>query len=390
VTKWQGVDIFSPYGSNKGDGLSRRNTLVRILVASLLVCLWLPAGTSWASPAEPQDPSEVDPPPTEPAEQGEDGFELFPDEAPDLSDEELRSQGEDPCALNEEGNWVDWLNRTVTSSVCGSSRWFDSFFGTQNEFETRQSTFGRLGLGTYWDEDDGFDPEFRFRARLNFPNANNRFHAVMGRGSVDEVLDGEDTSSPAEDFFDEESEWLVGFGYNLNLGGRSRLSPSVGTSWSSGLDPYVRLRYVYQVSNSERGQFRIKITPYWQETKGLGYTFRPGYDLTLGEKFMVRGDISIKDFEEKIGGFSYGLYLYLFHKLNPRNALRYKVGLFSQSDLEQQPQDVGGGVSWRTTVYKELLVVESAIGTTFRRRPGGREREPELILGLVFELKFGR
>ena len=362
--------------------------MTRLPIISLL-CL-LP-GVDWASPAQPQEPSEANQTQVEStAQESEDRFELFPDEAPNLSDAELRGQGDDPCALNEEGNWVDWLNRKVTSSVCGSSRWFDSFFGTQNEFETRESTFGRLGVGAFWDEDDGIDPEFRFRAKVNFPNMDNRFQAVMGRGSIDEVLDGEDTSSPAEDFFDEESEWLVGFGYNLHLGSRSRLSPSVGTSWSSGLDPYVRIRYVFQTPTGERGQFRLKLTPYWQETQGLGYIFRPGYDLTLGERFMVRAVMSIKDFEEKLGGFSYGLYLNLFHKVSPKNALRYKVGLFSQANLEHKPQDVGGSISWRTAVYKELLIIESLVGTSFRRRPEELSRDPELILGLVFELKFGR
>ena len=73
-----------------------------------------------------------------------------------------------------------------------------------------------------------------------------------------------------------------------------------------------------------------------------------------------------------------------------RNALRWRVGLVSQSELEHQPQDVGGGISWRTTMYKEILIIESTVGTTFRRRPGEPKREAELILGLVSELKFGQ
>ena len=322
---------------------------------------------------------------------GDDEFELFPDDSPNVSDDQLRDEGYDPCALNEEGNWVDWLNRRVTKSVCGSARWFDSFFATQNEFENRDSTFGRLGLGAYWDEDDGIDPEFRFRGKINLPNLDNRVQFVVGRGSVEEVLDGEDTSSPIEDFFDDESEWLVGFKYNVQFGSRARLSPSIGASFSSGLDPYVRLRYLYQLPfNDDRTQFRLRLTPQWQESKGLGYTFKTSLDQTLSERLLVRWDVSIKDFEERFEGFSYSTYLNLFQKLNHRNALRWKVGLISQSRLEHQPQDVLGTLAWRATVYKEILIVESTVGTTFRRRPGAPERKPELLLGLVFELKFGR
>ncbi len=362
--------------------------VIRTLIISFLC---LAPGVAGALPLEPQNSPEVDPPKEESAaSEDEEKLELFPDEAPEVSDAELRAQGEDPCALNEEGNWVDWLNRKVTSSVCGSARWFDSFFGTQNEFDNRQSTFGRMGVGAFWDEDDGFDPEFSLRAKWNFPNMENRFNAVVGRGDVEDILEGGESTSPADDFFDAESEWLVGFDYHLELGARSRLSPSVGTSWSSGLDPYVRLRYVFQTSTSERGQFRIRVIPQWQKSKGYGYTIRPSYDHTLGEKFMLRLDGSMRDFEEKIGGFAYGAYVNLFHKLSPKNAMRYKIGVFSHSKLRFQPQDVGGAISWRIAVYKEILTIESLVGTTFRHRPEELSREPKLILGLVFEIKFGR
>jgi hypothetical protein len=325
-----------------------------------------------------------------PAEDDDQDFELFPDEAPDKSDDELRAEGRDPCALNEEGNWIDWLNRTVTHSVCGSARWFDSFFGTQREFEDRDSTFGRLGVGAFWDEDDGIDPEFRFRAKWSFPNLENRVQITLGRGTADEVLEGEDTTSPAEQFFDQEQEWLVGFNYHLSIGSRSRLSPSVGVTWSSGVDPYVRLRYVYQRPIGERRQVRVRIIPQWQESKGFGYTFFTSLERTLGEKFLIRWDTSMKDFQERFDGFSYGLYFTLFQKVNLKNALKYRIGMVSQSQLPHQPQDAGGAIAWRTTVYKEIFTIESLIGTTWRRRPGEPEREPELILGLVFELKFGQ
>ncbi len=370
-----------------------RHVLVGLALA-LLVTTGTPAqeaeGTGEA-PQEESDAVEATGEDLDDIEPSYDEFDLFPDEQRDVTDQELLDEGYDPCALNEEGNWIDWLNRKVTKSVCGSARWFDSFFGTQNEFENRDSTFGRVGVGAFWDEDDGIDPEFRFRAKVNFPNLENRVQVVVGRGNADEVLDGEDTTSPAEEFFDEEAEWLVGFKYNVQFGNKARLSPSIGASWSSGVDPYVRLRYLYQTPfNNQRSQFRIRITPQWQESKGAGYTFRPTIDHTLSERLLMRFDISIKDFEERFEGFSYGAYANLFQKLNNRNALKWKVGLVSQSKLEHQPQDIGGSIAWRTTLYKEIFSLESTVGTTFRRRPGEPDREPELILGLVAELKFGQ
>lgn len=318
------------------------------------------------------------------------GFELFPDEAPNVSDSELREQGADPCALNEEGNWIDWLNRKVTKSVCGSARWFDSFFGTQREFEDRDSTFGRLGVGAFWDEDDGVDAEFRFRAKINLPNLDDRWQASFGRGSADEVLDGGGAISPGDDYFDDETEWLIGFGYHFTVGNRSRLAPSIGASWSSGLDPYVRVRYTYQVPWGERRQFRLRLIPQWQESKGYGYSVRATIDRTIAEKLLSRWEFTVKDFEERFVGFRYAAFVNLFHKLSPKNALWYRLGLLSESNLPHEPQDIGLLIRWRTTVYKEILVVESLVGTTFRQRPQERSRDPELLLGLLLELKFGQ
>ncbi len=365
-----------------------------VLTGIALALLSLPVAAQ--QPEESEPPAAEEESNTDPSSEvgpSNEHFDLFPDSRTDVSDQELRDEGYDPCALNEEGNWIDWLNRKVTKSVCGTARWFDSFFATQNEFENRDSTFGRLGVGAYWDEDDGIDPEFRFRGKVNLPNLENRVQIVVGRGSADEVLDGEDTTSPAESFFDEESEWLVGFKYNAQFGNRARLSPTIGATWSGGLDPYVRLRYLYQVPfNEQRSQFRIRITPQWQDSKGAGYTLRPTIDHTLSERLLMRFDISIKDFQERFEGFSYGAYANLFQKLNNKNALRWKVGLVSQSklDIPHQPQDMGGSIAWRTTLYKEIFILETTVGTTFRQRPGEPSREAELILGLVAELKFGQ
>jgi len=152
----------------------------------------------------------------------------------------------------------------------------------------------------------------------------------------------------------------------------------------------VRLRYIYQRPIGEERQFRIRLVPQWQESKGYGYTFNASLERTIANKFLIRSEISLKDFEKRFVGFSYGAYLTLFQKVSPKNAMKYRLGIVSQSKLPHQPQDAYGTVSWRTTIYKEIFTVESLVGGTWRRRPGEAERDPELLLGLIFELKFGQ
>lgn len=313
------------------------------------------------------------------------------DSAPvEQGEEEAPQVAVDPCDLDAEGNFIDWINRTVSEGVCSSSRWFDSFFGTPREFEDSYTTFGRLGLGALWDEDDGVDPRFRFRARINLPKVGRRWDAVLGRVPVEGAPDEEQGSDPAEQFFDEDEEWLAGFRFTARRSSRANLSLNAGASFSGGVDPYVALRYIYQTPFGERSQFRLRIAPQWQNSKGLGYTFRPSLDHALSDALLLRWGGFIKDFQERFEGYGYGAFANLFHQIGPRDALRYRMGIKSESELEHQPQDVLGSVSWRTMIYKEILIIESLVGTSYRRRPGEDRREPELILGLLFELRFGK
>lgn len=324
---------------------------------------------------------------------GQDGDERQRDPDEQESDEPgvgWNNEANDPCALEPGGNWIDWMNRAVTRSVCGTARWFDSFFGTLQEYEDREATFGRLALGTLWDEDDGFDPELRFRAKIHFPGMNNRLNAIVGRGSQEQLRDRGNEVLPPDSFSDDDSEWLVGFGYHLARSNRNRVTFNLGTSISRGLDPYLRLRYVHRSSMGPGRSFRVRLTPQWQNSVGFGFAARVSLDRMLGDRMLLRWGANARNFEDRFDGTAYGMDIQLFQNVAVGRALRYAVGLASQSGLEHQPQDAFVRVTWRESVYREIYFLEAMVGSTYRRRPGEPQREAELLLGLLFELKFGR
>lgn len=305
--------------------------------------------------------------------------------------QEGEESGEDPCSLETGGNWIDWMNRRVTKTVCGSSRWFDGFFGTARGDDERDRTFGRIGLGARWDEDDGFRDDFRWRAKIHLPNMNDRFHGIAGRGSTDELLEDDDTlgSAPA-DFFDEDEEWLLGFGYQLNESGRRRFSISVGTSFSSGsLDPYVRLPMISSRPISEKSQLTLRLVPQWQDTRGFGGLARIGVDRTYGENVMIRWDLKGQAYERRFDGVSYGATMQIFQRIGVGRAMRYLIGAWGESGFEHQPEDFGFQATIRDSIYKQIFFIEVLAGVNFRRRMDDPMREPKLLAGLLFELKFG-
>jgi hypothetical protein len=298
----------------------------------------------------------------------------------------------DPCALGTEGNWIDWMNEKVTHSVCGSARWFDKFFGTLRGDEDRDATFGRLGLGARWDQDDGADGELRFRAKMHFPNMDDRVNAVIGRGSGDEVLEDEgETELPQHGFFDNESEWLLGFGYHLNRSHRNRISLSVGSSFrNSRPDPYVRLRFISRRPLFGKANLYLRLVPQWQDSRGKGVTARVGIDRLIGQRVLLRWEASAKKFERRFDGVAYGTNFQVFQSIGVGRAMRYLVGFWGQSGFEHEPEDWGARVTFRDSIYKEILFIEVLGGVNFRWREGDLGRDRKYLGGLLFELKFGK
>jgi hypothetical protein len=321
----------------------------------------------------------------------EEGSQQEGPDAGEAGDPEVQEAEADPCDLNSEGNWIDWMNKRVTKTVCGSSRWFDGFFGTARGDDERNRTFGRIGLGGRWDEDDGFGTDFRWRARLHFPNMDDRFHGIVGRGTTDELLEDNDAlESPPADFFDEEDEWLLGFGYRLGESDRRRVSISVGTSFSnSALDPYIRIPMISMRPVSDRTQLHLRLVPQWQETRGAGALARIGLDRNYGENVMVRWDLKGQKYERRFDGVAYGATMQVFHRIGVGRAMRYLAGIWGESGFENQPEDWGLQATFRDSIYKEIFFIEILGGVNFRRRDDDPSREPKVLAGILFELKFG-
>jgi len=360
--------------------------LARIAAAFLLALQAVPCVVAAGAPQEPVE--------SEPAASESRQAEADPvaEQEAETDDDDWDNLENDPCAIGDDGNWIDWMNRRVTKSVCGSARWFDNFFGTSRGDEDRDATFGRIGLGGLSDEDDGFDPVFRFRAKVHFPNMDDRVHAVMGRGNIDDILSEEGpTDPPQEAFFDDESEWLLGFGFRLNQSNRNRFDLSLGTSFSdSALDPYVRLRYIYTQPIFNQAHLRIRVLPQWQKSLGYGVTAKIGIDRSIGERMLLRWELNGRDFEKRLNGLSYGTNLQLFQSIGIGRAMRYIIGYWGQTGYLHQPEDWGLQVTFRDSIYKEILFIEFLGGVNFRRRDEDPEREAKWLAGLFFELKFGK
>jgi hypothetical protein len=300
----------------------------------------------------------------------------------------------DPCLPDElQTSWIDWLQRKVSRSVCGSAMWFDGLFGESGLYEEMDATYGRMFLGLWWDERDGFDPKFRFRIRMVLPQLENRVNIVVGRESVDDfVTDQHDASEGlAGSFADAEQEdWMLGIGFVPTRGRRSRFSIDAGVRMTIPLDPYLRLHYrLHLFTDPEKIQVRLRQTVHWRSTEGYGFTSRADIDRSLGQRFLVRATLSGTVSEVKLGVDWYSAAT-LYQYLGTGSALAYLVEVYGETGREVPVENYGVLVTYRRSFLRPWVFIELSSGLYWPRRLLSEERKINPGLGIGFEMLYGR
>jgi hypothetical protein len=300
----------------------------------------------------------------------------------------------DPCVPDEvHGSWIDWLQRKVSRTVCGSALWFDGLFGESDVYQERDVSYGRIFLGLWWDERDGIDFKFRFRVRMALPQLEKRANLFLGRDDVDNFLSDQNDSAeglPGSFTDSEEEEWLFGVGFAPVRGRRSRLSIEPGLRLKIPLDPYVKVHYRYNLFvEPRRTQVRFRETLFWRKSDGSGFTSRVDVEYMLSQRFLTRLSASGTVGESRRGVDWYsGLRLY--HYLGSGRALAYLVEVFGETRKEVPIEDYGVRVTYRQSILRRWLFAELSGGLNWPRRTLAETREINPGLGIGFEMQYGR
>jgi len=301
----------------------------------------------------------------------------------------------DPCspdAVDQEA-WLDWIHTKVHRTVCGSALWFDSFFGDVRVDDERDATFIRVGAGASWDNREGWDADYRFRAKLSFPNLEDRLNLVLGRGSLEEVLSGEAESfeEPApilDEADEEETAWLLGLGYVPLRGEKSRIGLDAGVRLRWPPDPYLRANYRLNHRLSRGALVRFRQTVFWESVEGFGTTSRLDVDRTLGPRFLLRlrgtGTVS-----ERAEGLRWQTGLQLYQYLGSGGALRWEGTLLGETGREVPFRDARLRLSYRRSIARDWFFMEVRAGVHWPRDELEEERRATPEAGLGFEIASG-
>jgi hypothetical protein len=299
----------------------------------------------------------------------------------------------DPCTPAEvSGNWLDWLQRKVSTTTCGSALWFDGLFGDSNVYDEYDTTYGRIFLGLWWDRRDKLDPKFRFRIKVAFPQLENRVSIVFGRENADDfitdqidVAEGRPESLAGED----EESWLLGLGYSPVVGARSRLSFDVGVKIDVPPAPYVKTHYRINIYKTDKSMARFRETLFWTGDDGFGTTTRIDFEQNLSERLLLR-EILLGTVSQSTLGLDWQTSVTLYHYLGGSRALAYFFGLFGETGRPVPLEDYELRAVYRQGAFRPWLFIELSAGVSWPRKSLEETRRINPGVGIGFEMQYGR
>jgi hypothetical protein len=323
----------------------------------------------------------------------EDAQEPFPGlEDPDRPEPPPAAPGEDECDWELEDQPIQEQSQEVVRSVtCHGFRWFDSWWGDEEDFDER-SVNGWVTLGTSYRKYDGFEPRMRLRVRAPLPNLDKRWDVLLGR--VDEEAFVSDTDAQDRTFYNpgvvdrnEDAEWLLGLGKR-----RNRLRR--GWDWSAGVRlrlpprPYVKASYFYNTRPSENTDLRLRQTFFWRSDNGFGTTTRGDFSWGISATDVLRWEATATAHEETEGARWYAGQTW-YHLLGDLGAFSFLAFARGETDYEVGVKDAGFNLTWRRQFTRDWMYLSMGPSFTWPREKAEDEREFNLGFGIWLEMEFG-
>lgn len=302
----------------------------------------------------------------------------------------------DPCDQFDK-QYESWLDRSqvgLYSTVCEAAAWFDGFFGDARYDAATGETYGRVSLGGFTDQRNGFKPRLRFRTRFAFPALRQRGNFFLGRGNDDELIENRGTNDLEEDLpsitNDRDDSLFAGFGFNRYSGIERGFDFRVGAKLRAKPEPFVQAIYRYGLRFSDKNLLRFRPLAYWRLEEKFGATLSMDSDNYLGDSLLLRwsnfGNVSQ---DPNIEGVAWGSTLSLFQALSNKRALTYSLLYRGETGDPVRIKNYGYEMRYRRRVLRDWLFLEMSGSMTWPRDTFLEQRERNLGAGIRLEVFFG-
>ncbi len=253
-------------------------------------------------------------------------------------------------------------------------------------------TRGRLSVGAQWDQRDGLRERIRLKARFGLPAVNKRTSLLLGRGDVNDFVDGsaDDNIDTLPDRFNDfqDEDWLLGIGYSRDATLRRGWSFGAGVRMATPLEPFIRATYRWHKSYGDDWLWRVEPRIFVQNQRGAGISIQNTLDHILNEDWMLRS-WSIVVAEEEVEGISWTTKLIAYQNLSAKHAISYAVYGSGETDYEVPIRDYGFEIRYRRQISREWFFIELLTYMNWPRDFLIEERERNIGVGIEFEMQFG-
>jgi hypothetical protein len=309
-----------------------------------------------------------------------------------VDETELPEEESDEPATAEKEPLLDRTQQTVYNVVNSSARWFDGFFGATDADREENVSRGRLNVGAFWDERDGVRERLRLKARIPLPAAKRRFSLVLGRGDVDDIVDGSESSeidSLPDRFNDfEDDDWLLGVGYNRQGGIARGWDFGVGVRLATPLEPYTRATYRWNRNFGDAWLWRVQPRAFWQSQRGTGASLTNIVDFAYSPSWMFRS-LTILKGEDEIEGLGWSQQFIAYQALSSKDAMSYSLFANGETLNEVPLLDYGVELRYRKRIAREWLFLILSTRLNWPRELTIEERHSNIGVGIEFEMQFG-
>jgi len=320
-------------------------------------------------------------------------------EAPDTVDLDLLDHPavskpfyETALAAEEQAPLLDRTQQTVEGVVTSTAQTVDNIFGSAEVEEEATVTRGRLSVGGQWDQRDGLRERIRLKARFGLPALNKRTSLLLGRGDVNDFVDGssDDNIDTLPDRFNDfqDEDWLLGIGYSRDATLRRGWSFGAGVRMATPLEPFVRATYRWHKAFGEDWLWRVEPRLFVQNQRGAGISLQNVLDHVVNNTWLLRS-YSIVVAEEEVEGVSWTTKLVAYQNQSKKHAFSYAVYATGETDYEVPLRDYGVEFRYRRQISREWLFIELLTYMNWPRDFLIEERERNIGIGIEFEMQFG-
>jgi hypothetical protein len=287
---------------------------------------------------------------------------------------------------------LDETRRRLEETFCDATLWFDGLLGGELDVRNAREVSGRVELSTLHTDFEGFDVKGRLHLNYDLPTLQHRLSLFLGRDDRDQfVQDRREGFAIRSSVFGLETQdrWLAGLGYSPPGPWEQKIDFRVGARLKSAPEVFAQTRFRRNGFRGDRDVWRFRETVFWENRQGFGSTTSLDFDHVLRRDLLFRWG-NIGTVSESSEGMTWRSATLLYHNLRRSRAVAGELFARGATRAEVPLQEYGGRAIYRQPVGKPYFFGELIAGYTWPQEERDQPRQGSAMLGLGFELLFGR